>query len=36
MYLPPEHAMASEDILRYIDTLARDKEIDKEGLFESI
>jgi N utilization substance protein A len=28
--------MASEDILRYIDTLARDKEIDKEGLFDSI
>ncbi|MCB9870951.1 MAG: transcription termination factor NusA [Planctomycetes bacterium] len=28
--------MASEEILRYIDTLARDKEIDREGLFESI
>ena len=32
----PDLNMASEDILRYIDTLARDKEIDKEGLFESI
>jgi len=28
--------MASEDILRYIDSLARDKEIDKNELFESI
>ena len=28
--------MASEDILRYIDSLARDKEIDKEELFVSI
>ena len=28
--------MASEDILRYIDSLARDKEIDKDELFESI
>ncbi len=28
--------MASEDILRYIDSLARDKEIDKEELFASI
>ena len=36
LYPPPEHAMASEDILRYIDSLARDKEIDKNELFESI
>lgn len=28
--------MASEEILRYIDSLARDKEIDKDELFESI
>ena len=28
--------MASDDILRYIDSLARDKEIDREGLFQSI
>ncbi len=28
--------MASEDILRYIDSLSRDKEIDKDELFESI
>lgn len=36
LYLPPENAMASEEILRYIDSLARDKEIDKDELFESI
>lgn len=28
--------MATGDLLRHIDTLARDKEIDKEGLFDSI
>ena len=36
VYLRPDPLMASEDILRYIDSLARDKEIDKEELFVSI
>jgi N utilization substance protein A len=35
-FVPAHPIMASEDILRYIDTLARDKEIDKDELFESI